>query len=59
VAVGNQDGGGVPMSAAVLLGSLNEALDLPLGQIFAAAPANCYILLRLVPRREVVRFPWK
>jgi hypothetical protein len=43
VAVGNQDGRGVPMPGAVLLGSLNEALDLPLGEIFAAALANCYI----------------
>jgi hypothetical protein len=43
VAVGNQDGRGVPMPGAVLLGGLDEPLDLSLGQIFAAAPANCYI----------------
>jgi hypothetical protein len=43
VAVGDQDGRGVPVPAAVLLGGLDEPLDLPLGQIFAAAPANCYI----------------
>jgi hypothetical protein len=43
MAVGNQDGRGVPVPAAVLLGGLNKPLDLPLGQIFAAASANCYI----------------
>jgi hypothetical protein len=30
-------------SGAVLLGGLDEPLDLSLGQIFAAGPANCYI----------------
>jgi hypothetical protein len=43
VAVGNQDGRSVPMSRPVLLGGLDEPLDLPLGQIFAPPPANCYI----------------
>ena len=43
MAVGDQDSGSVPVPAAVLLGGLNKPLDLPLGQIFAAAPANCYI----------------
>jgi hypothetical protein len=43
MAVGNQDGGGVPMPRPVLLGGLDEPLDLSLGQIFAAASANCYI----------------
>ena len=43
VPIGDQDGRGVPMSAAVQLGGLDEPLDLPLGQIFTAAPANCYI----------------
>jgi hypothetical protein len=43
VAVGDQDGRGVPVPGAVLLGGLDKPLDLPLGQIFAAAPANCYI----------------
>jgi hypothetical protein len=43
MAVGNQDRRGVPVPAAVLLGGLNKTLDLPLGQIFAAASANCYI----------------
>jgi hypothetical protein len=43
VAVGDQDGRGVPMPGAVLLGGLDEPLDLPVGQIFAAALANCYI----------------
>ena len=43
VAVGHQDGRGVPMPRAILPGRLNEPLDLSLGQIFAAAPANCYI----------------
>ena len=31
------------MPGAVLLGGLDKPLDLSLGQIFAAAPANCYI----------------
>jgi len=43
VAVGDQDGCGVQMPRPILLGGLYEPLDLPLGQIFAAAPANCYI----------------
>jgi hypothetical protein len=43
VAVGNQDGRSVPMPATVLLGSLNEALDLSFGEIFSAASANCFM----------------
>ena len=43
MAVGNQDGRSVPVPGAVLLGGLDDPIDLPLGQIFAAAPANCYI----------------
>jgi hypothetical protein len=43
VAVGNQDGRGVPMPGAVVLGGLDESLDLSLGQVFAAALADCYI----------------
>ena len=43
VAVSDQDRRGVPMPRAVLLGSLDEALDLPVGEIFTAALANCYI----------------
>ena len=43
VAVSNQDGRGVPMPRAVLLGGLDEALDLRIGEIFTAALANCYI----------------
>jgi hypothetical protein len=43
MAVGDQDGRGVPVPATVLLGGLDEPLDLSLGEIFAAAPANCYI----------------
>jgi hypothetical protein len=43
VAVDDQDGRGVPMPGAVLLGGLNEPFDLPFGQIFPAASANCYI----------------
>jgi hypothetical protein len=31
------------MPGAVLLGGLDEPLDLPVGEIFTAAPANCYI----------------
>jgi hypothetical protein len=31
------------MSRAVLLGGLDEPLDLPVGEIFTAALANCYI----------------
>jgi len=30
------------MPRAVLLGGLDEALDLPVGEIFTAALANCY-----------------
>jgi hypothetical protein len=41
VAVGDQDGRGIPVSATVLIGGLYEPLDLPLGEILAAAPANC------------------
>jgi hypothetical protein len=33
------------LSGAVLFCSLDKPLDLPLGQIFAAALANCYIYL--------------
>src|SRR6516164_6319698 len=43
MAVSDQDRRGVPMPRAVLLGGLDEALDLPVGEIFTAAPANCYI----------------
>ena len=43
VAIGDQDGRGVPMPGAVLLGGLNEPLDLPFCQLFSAASANCYI----------------
>jgi hypothetical protein len=31
------------MPRAVLLGGLDEALDLAVGEIFTAALANCYI----------------
>jgi hypothetical protein len=31
------------MPSAVLLGGFDEALDLPVGEIFTAALANCYI----------------
>jgi hypothetical protein len=34
---------GVPMPRAVLLGGLDEPLDLAIGEIFTAALANCYI----------------
>jgi hypothetical protein len=43
VAVGDQDGCGVPVPGSVLLGGLDEPLDLPFGQIFPTAFANCYI----------------
>ena len=43
MAVSDQDSRGVPMPRAVLLSGLDEALDLPVGEIFTAAPANCYI----------------
>src|SRR5215472_2757513 len=43
VAVSDQDSGGVPMPRAVPLGGLDEALDLPVGEIFTATFANCYI----------------
>ena len=41
--VSDQDSRGVPMPRAVLLGGLDEPLDLPVGKIFTAALANCYI----------------
>jgi len=37
VAVSDQDSRGVPMPRAVLLGGLDEALDLTVGEIFTAA----------------------
>jgi hypothetical protein len=43
VAVSDQDSGGVAMPRAILLGGLDEPLDLPVGEVFTAAPANCYI----------------
>src|SRR5215831_18363140 len=43
VAVSDQDSRGVAMPRAVLLGGLDEPLDLPVGEIFTAALANCYI----------------
>src|SRR6516162_7022614 len=43
MAVSDQDRRGVPVPRAVLLGGLDEALDLPVGEIFTAALANCYI----------------
>jgi hypothetical protein len=43
MAVSDQDSRGVAMPRAVLLGGLDEPLDLPVGEIFTAALANCYI----------------
>src|SRR5262245_326846 len=43
VAVSDQDSRGVPMPRAVLLGGLDEPLDLAIVEIFTAALANCYI----------------
>ena len=45
VAVGDQDGRGVPMAPAVFAGSLNELLDFPLGKVLArpSGSLNCYI----------------
>ena len=43
VAVGDQDRRGVPMPGAALLDGLDEPLDLPFGQVIAAASAVCYI----------------
>ena len=40
MAVSDQDGRGVPMPRAILLGGLDEALDLPVGEIFTAALAK-------------------
>jgi hypothetical protein len=37
MALSDQDSRGVPMPRAVLLGGLDEALDLPVGEIFTAA----------------------
>ena len=58
MAVSDQDSRGVPMPRAVLLGGLDEALDLPVGEIFTAALANCYIYA-VEPPREAASFPWK
>ena len=43
MAVSDQYSRGVPMPRAILLGRLDEALDLAIGEIFTAALANCYI----------------
>ena len=43
VAVSDQDRRGVPMPRSVLLGGLDEPLDLPFGEVFTAALTNCYI----------------
>ena len=43
MAVRDQDSRGVPMPRAVRLGGLDEPFDLPVGEIFTAALANCYI----------------
>ena len=43
MAVSDQDSRGVPMTRAVLLGGLDEPLDLPVGEVFTATLANCYI----------------
>src|SRR5262249_34147280 len=43
VAVSDQDSRRVPMPRAVLPGGLDEPFDLPVGEIFTAALANCYI----------------
>ena len=42
MAVSDQDSRGVPMPRAVVLGGLDELLDLAIGEIFTAALANCY-----------------
>ena len=39
MAVGDQDGRGVPMAPAVFAGSLNELLDFPLGKVLARPTA--------------------
>ena len=58
MAVGNQDGSGVTMSPAVLLGGLYQPVNLALGQIFAATPVNCYITgVKLCD--EPASYPWK
>ena len=45
VAVGDQDGRGVPIPPPVFAGSLNELLDFPLGEVLARpdGSVNCYI----------------
>ena len=45
MAVGDQDGCGIPMAPAVFAGSLNELLDFPLGKVLARpnGSVNCYI----------------
>ena len=44
MAIGDQDGGGVPVAPAVVTGSLYQLLDLALGQVLARATrSDCYI----------------
>jgi hypothetical protein len=45
------------MPGAVPLGGLDEPLDLSLGQIFAAALANCYIYGGVQPIPAFVTLP--
>jgi hypothetical protein len=59
VAVGNQDGRGITMPGAVLLRGLNKPLNLSLGEIFAAASANCYIYCGWSPLAKPCVFPCK
>ena len=53
---GHASGGRVPVPGAVLLGSLNEALDL---SDIRGRACQLLHLLRLETARETVRFPWK
>ena len=54
VAVGDQDGRGVPMAPAVFPRSLNELLDFPLGKVLARPNGICQ-LLHLLPLGRAFR----
>jgi hypothetical protein len=45
--VGDQDGGSVPVALAVVLGSVYQFLDFPLGQVLTRpGRSDCYIYTR-------------
>jgi hypothetical protein len=38
--------GGVPVAPSIVLGDLDQPIDLLFGEIFPHAPTNCYIFYR-------------